>query len=198
MCYSLSTVNIEELREKLLEDAKKKAEKIIADAKAEAEKIIRNAEKEWREKAEKEREKIIRNARLEAQKIISEAHRQARIIISSAKHEIVKTVFSEAEKRLRERRGIDIKSSLKNLLEEALEYIEEPAEIIINSRDRDIINEILSEKRLKNVRIIINDRIIGGLVLVSRDGKKVDNTYDTRLKRAKTVLLTEITRILWG
>ncbi len=194
----MSTVNIEELREKLLEDARKKAEKIIANARAEAEKIIRDAEEKWRKRAEKEREKIISSARLEAQKIVSEAHRQAKIIISNAKNKVIENVFSEAEKRLRERIGIDVKTSLKNLLEEALEYIEKPAKIIVNPKDRDVINEILSEKGLDNIQLIIDDKVIGGLILVSIDGKKVDNTYNTRLERARTVLLTEVSRILWG
>jgi V/A-type H+-transporting ATPase subunit E len=191
-------MNIEELRKKLLEDARRKAEKIIASAKAEAEKIIEKAEKEWRRKAEKEREKIIEKAKLEAQRTISEARRQARLIISSAKNKAVESVFLEAEKRLKERIGFNVKTSLKNLLDEALEYIEEPAEIIINPRDRDIVSEIISEKGLRNVKIITNDKIIGGLILVSSDGKKVDNSYDTRLERAKIVLLTEIIKILWG
>lgn len=194
----MNTHEVEELRQKLLEDARKKSEEIIREAKREAERIIEEAERKWREKAEQEREKIIANARLEAQKIISEARRNYRITISKAKAEVINKILEEAKIRLTNRIGFDIEESLKKLLDEALYYIENPSKIIINPRDRDVIKKILKEKGLKNIEIVESNDILGGLIIESINGERVDNSYNTRLERAKSIVLTELNIILWG
>ncbi len=194
----LSIANIEDLKKKLREEAREKAEKIISRAKEEAEKIIKEAEKKWKEKAERERARAINEAKNQAQIIISEAKRKARITISSVKNDVLEELFNNVENMIKNRKGFDIKASLKNLLEEALQYIDKPAKIIINPVDKEAVKEILTEKSLNDVEIIESDNIIGGLIIESKDGKRVDNSYNTRLERARSVLAPLINKELWG
>lgn len=190
--------SVEELKRKLVEDAEKKAEEIIKKAEEEARKIIENAEKEWEERAKSKREEIISRTKRKAQIILSDARTRARMIIGKAKYEVIEKIFEDIEKNIRERREFDVETSLRNLLNDSLKYIGDPVRIVINPRDRDIIENILREKKLGDLEIIVSDKILGGLILIDNEGKKVDNTYNTRLDRARNVLIPLINRELWG
>lgn len=190
--------NLAELEKKLLEDARKKAEEIIRTAKERARKIVEEAEKEWKKKAEKERKRITEEARMKANTILSEARIKARIMISVAKKEVLDRVVEKALKDLSERRGFDIKKSLYNLLKESLEYIDEPAKIIINEKDSQALREVIEVLKIKDIYILYSNRITGGVIIESRIGELIDNSYDTRIKRAYITYAPEINKILWG
>jgi V/A-type H+-transporting ATPase subunit E len=190
--------NIEELRRRLLAEAEKKAEEIIEEAKKKAEEIIKNAEETWRKKAEEKKNEILKEANRRARIIVSEAKRKARLIISSKKYELLEKIFNEAWTRINERREFDIAESLRKLLEESLQYIEEPKIIYVNPRDREVIGNILNKKELRGIEIREEPRISGGLILVSSRGEKIDNSYDTRFNRAKRVLAPLIAKMIWG
>jgi len=155
-------------------------------------------EKEWKEKAEQERKRIIEEAKMKACTILSEARREARIKISMAKKEVFDSVVEKALKDLKERKGFDVKKSLLNLLKESLEYIDEPTKIIINEKDSQALREVFEELNIKDIYIIYSDKIIGGVIVESRIGELIDNSYDTRIKRARITYAPEIHRILWG
>ncbi len=191
----MSTIN--DLREKLIEDARKKAEEIIHEAKKKAEEIIREAEKEYEKKAEKTREKILEEARINAQIIISDARRKSRLMISEAKYEVIRKVFEEAWQDIIDRKNIDIETSLKNLLLESLEFVEKPDYVEVNEKDKEIINKLLIENNI-SAEIRENNLIAGGIIISTKAGEKVDNSYNTRFERAKSVLLPIISKILWG
>lgn len=195
MSVGESEGDIKDIIEKLRLDAKRKAKEIIREAEIRAKKIIEEAERKWEERAKEKREEIIKNAEKEAQVIISEARRKARMIIASAKYEVVEEVFKQAKNGLRKK--IDIKSSLNNLLRECLVHITKPSIIYVNKDDITILKEIINDLGLENIEIKEID-ILGGLIVESVDGVKVDNSYDTRLKRAKEALVNKLAEILWS
>ncbi len=190
------SVSIEELREKLVEQAKKKAEEIIREAEKKAGEITAAAEAEWLEKSRKEKERIINEAKTKARIIISEARRKARIKLTGAKNTVINEVYDEAWNRISNRQGFDVYLSLKNLLKEALSYVDEPDTVLVPGRDHDIISRVLKDEGLE-LKIQATD-ITGGILLIDKYGNIVDNSYDTRFKRSKEVLLPIISRILWG
>ena len=185
---------VKEVIERLRQDAKKKAEEILRNAENRAKEIIEEAERKWREEAEKKRKEIIEKAKKEAQIIISEARRKARMIIASAKYEVIEEVFKRAREEIRTK--IDLKTSLNNLLRESLVHINKPSIIYANKDDISILEEIINDLGLENVRIE-ESNILGGLIIESAEGVKIDNSYDTRLKRAKETLVNKLAEILW-
>jgi len=187
--------DVKDVIERLRSDAKKKAEEILREAERRAEEIIKEAEKRWREEAEKKRKEIIEKAKKEAQIIVSEAHRKARMLIASAKYEVIEEVFKRAKEELRKK--VDIRSSLNNLLRESLVHISKPSTIYVNKDDIGILREIINDLGLEDVEIRGLD-ILGGLIIESIEGVKVDNSYDTRLKRAKETLVNKLAQILWS
>ncbi len=190
------TVSIDELRERLLEQARKKAEEIIKEAEKRAEEIIAQAEAEWMEKSRRERERILSEARMRGRIIVSEAKRKARIEVTKAKYEVLEDIFNEAWKRISSREGYDVEKSLRSLLDEALMFLESPKELRVSEIDVETAEKITAEKGLSVE--IVKANITGGLILVDESGNRVDNSYDTRFKRSRETLLPTISSILWG
>lgn len=179
-------------------EAEAKAENIVAKAEEEASKIIKEAMEKWEKRAEEERARIIREAEAKAQIIVSEARRRGRLILSEARYNVLNSVFEEAYDAIRNRKGFSVDESLNNLLDDALRYIDNPARIYINPIDRRVVENILKSRGLTNIEIVESNGIIGGLVLESIDGKRVDNTYNTRLERARLLLTPMVKKELWG
>ncbi len=196
---AIETTGLDELRNKIIEDARKEAERIIREAEKKANEIIREAERKFRERVRREKEKIIQNAEIQAHIVLSDARRQARIIVSKAKYELIEEVFNKAREVINERKGFDIYQSIEKLLKETYEYIEpnEIAKIIVNEKDLDIANRVARSQNLK-ADILINNSILGGVIVETKDGKVVNNSYDVRLERAKTTLVPVLARILWS
>ncbi|RLG84777.1 MAG: hypothetical protein DRO40_00060 [Thermoprotei archaeon] len=187
--------DVKDIIERLRLDAKKKAKEIMREAEKRAKEIIEEAEEKWRKEAEKKREEIIEEARKEAQIIVSETRRKARMIIANAKYEVIEEVFSRTREEIRKK--VNIKSSLNNLLRESLAHVTKPSTIYVNKDDVDILSEIINEVGLEDVEIR-ESNILGGLIIESIEGVKVDNSYDTRLKRAKETLVNKLAEILWS
>lgn len=190
--------NIEDLKKKLREEAFIKASEMIEEAKHEAELIIKQAENEWRVKADNEKRRIIEQAERDANRIVSEARVKARLVIGEAKNKLFEELFGNVLERIRSREGLDVTNSLRNLLNESLVYIDKPSKIFVDPRDIEVIKRLLKEKNLNNVEIIPLNDIIGGLIIEDIDGKRIDNSYKTRLERAKKTLGSLITKYLWS
>ncbi len=190
--------SLDDLKKKLVEEAERKASEIIEEAKREADLIIKRAEEEWREKAENERKNIIEQAKREADRTISEARVKARLIIINAKNTLFNEIFNEVLKIVENRENFDKKTSLERLLNESLVYMSKPVRVIVDSKDREIVGELLRERNLNNIEVIESNDIIGGLILEDSDGRRVDNSYKTRLERARRILGPYITKYLWS
>jgi Archaeal/vacuolar-type H+-ATPase subunit E len=182
---------------KIVEEAKRKADELIKEAEKTAEAIIRDAEEKWRVKAEAERNRILREARMQASAIIAEARKTSSFIIGKAKAEIIENVYEKAYEIIREGK-YDVESSLRNLLKEALNYVEEPLKVIVREDQIDLAKRILRELGYNGVEVEGSNDIIGGVILVSREGIIVDNRVETRLKQSRDRLLNIIARVLLG
>ncbi len=187
----------------MIEEAKKKAEEIIENARREAEEIIREAEELWKKKAEEERAKIINKAKEEANVVLAEARRKARMIVAEAKYSIITSIIEDSWKKIENitKDKEIIQKSLKNLLKETIKFIpkETKFKIVVNPRDRVIVEEIVNELDISDRALIEEDKTIhGGLKIILEDGTIIDNTYETRLKRLKEAFIKEIATIIWG
>lgn len=192
-----NNINLAEIKERLLSEAKKRAEEMILNAEKEAEKIIRKAESEWLSKYQEYKNKEIKRIVEKSAQIESEAKMKARILVSQAKIDVVEKLFEDALDRI-DKREIDIKKSLENLLDSALKEISSIKKIIVSPRDVETLKEILKERKLDEVVIEENPRMIGGLVVESTDGIVIDNSYETRLSLIKDRFASVIREILWG
>ena len=194
-----STTTTSRLQQKLIENAKKEAEKIILEAKREAEKIIEEARKAYESKVSETREKIISEAKRKAEEIIVDAKIRARMIIAEEKKKIIDSVFKQVEEIIKSAK-FDKKESLLQLLKESIKEIGlDKVKVIVSKQDLGIIKEIKKtvEKELsvKIVEVTGSDKISGGVIVESMDGKiRINNTYEERLASAKSKLAPMIVR----
>lgn len=184
-------------KNKIIEEAEKKAKEIIENARKEAEAIVNEAEKKWREKAETERRRIISEAEKEASYILMEARRIANILVSRTKLEVINNIFERA-KEIFEKDKYDVKTSLRNLLNEALSYVDKPTKIIVNNKHVEIAKEVLRELGYENVELESSSNLLGGVVVISASGVIVDNSIKIRLEQARGRVINKLAKILWG
>lgn len=188
---------INEIREKLLSEAKEKAERIVKEAENKANEIIKQAHEEWKRKYDEYKKQELRKIYEKKAQIESEARLKARNIIVQTKAEIIEKLFEDAEKKLCER-DFDVKKSLESLLTLSLKEANAIRKIIVSPKDKKIVEELISELGLADIEIVEDNDMIGGLIIESVDGVLIDNSYDTRLRNLKEKLLDEIQRKLWG
>jgi V/A-type H+-transporting ATPase subunit E len=196
----MSSSDAEEMRvikEKLLSEAREKAENIVREAEEKANEIIRHAQEEWRRRYEEYKRQELKKIYEKNAQIESEARLKARIIVSQTKAEIIEKLFEDTKRKLEDRQ-FDVKKSLELLLTQSLKEASAIKKIVVSSKDKKILEDIISEFGLKNIDIKENENMIGGLIVESIDGVIIDNSYDTRLLNLKEKKLNEIQRLLWG
>jgi len=196
----MSSSDAEEMRvikEKLLSEAREKAENIVREAEEKANEIIRQAQEEWRRRYEEYKRQELKKIYEKNAQIESEARLKARIIVSQTKAEIIEKLFEDTKRKLEDRQ-FDVKKSLELLLTQSLKEASAIKKIVVSSKDKKILEDIISEFGLKNIDIKENENMIGGLIVESIDGVIIDNSYDTRLLNLKEKKLNEIQRLLWG
>ncbi|MEM1773352.1 MAG: V-type ATP synthase subunit E family protein [Desulfurococcaceae archaeon] len=184
-------------RNKIIEEAERKAKEIIENARKEAEAIVNEAERKWREKAEAERRRIISEAEREASYILMEARRTANILVNKTKLEVIDSIFEKA-KEIFEKDKYDVKASLRNLLSEALSYVDKPVKIIVNDKHAEIAKDVLRELGYENVELEYSSSLLGGVIVISASGVIVDNSIKTRLEQARSRIINKLAKILWG
>ena len=183
--------------ERIIREAERKASAIIEEARNQADKIIKDALEQWTSKAEATRKQIVEEALRQANIILADAKREASIIVASAKQEVINEVFEKARSILH-KREYDVKQSLRNLIIEGLAYIKTLSKIVVNPNDVEVAKEILNELGYSNVEIETDDKMPGGVILVSSEGTVVNNSIEVRLKQAELRLLDKIAKSLWG
>lgn len=188
----------EDFRKKLIEDTRRKAEDIIRGAEEEAKRIIEEAEKQRKAIVEREKQKIIDNAKRKAELIVSDARRKARLVVSKARLESIEDIVSKAYSQLISRNGFDPRKSLESLFYESLNYIKNPEKVVVNPRDKEVMENVLRERGFINIKVEISEEVDGGLILVSQEGERVDNTYRTRLTRVRESLTPILVKKLWS
>ena len=108
--------NLENLTEKILEEAKKKAEKQIREAEAFSEDAVSKKIREAEEKKAKLLEKAAFDANLLKERMISNAEVNSRNEVLNGKQKVIDMVFIEAKNRLRDLPKDDYIRYIKNTL----------------------------------------------------------------------------------
>ena len=108
--------NLENLTDKILEEAKKKAEKQIREAQAFSEDAVSKKIREAEEKKAKLLEKAAFDANLLKERMISNAEVNSRNEVLSGKQKVIDMVFVEAKNRLRDLPKDDYIRYIKNTL----------------------------------------------------------------------------------
>lgn len=198
----ISLQNSKSIEEAILERARNEAEKMILEARMRAEQLLKNAGHEKNKKLESIRMRTIEEVNAEVERMQVKANTETKRMLQDKKNELLARLAEQTREAIEKREfTYSVKESLKNLLLEALPMFPQQAKlhIFVNLKDLNAAESVLKELNLSNFADVEAKKdMLGGVIVESSDGRlKVDNSYDTRLKRYMQSFLPDISRMLF-
>lgn len=197
--------NIDNLINKIIEDAKKEADSIIAEGEKEKEKIISSKVDE----ANREKESMISKAKREAatrkERVISNAQLKVRNDKLGAKQQVIDRAFEEAVSQLEKITGDELKAFVNNTIKEL--NLEGNEEIIVDEKYSNIIsNDFIAEinKSLEqigkkgNIKLSSEKRNIEGGFILAKGGIELNYTFKSLVENLRNEIEQEIIRVLFA
>ncbi len=189
----------------LEEDAGKEIESVLEKALLEAEEIINHATLEREKKKELFMESFRFSLDKENTKAINKAKKNARKNILDLQHKIVDEIFIEAERGLAHIAATD-HTVTEALLLEALQKIDgiyDSGKIYVHTSKKECA--FLDKTKLPSalqhsveLKVNSNNEKIKGITVTTEDGKiTVTNSFDSRLKKIKNLILPHLNKILF-
>ncbi|MBU2617770.1 MAG: V-type ATP synthase subunit E [Euryarchaeota archaeon] len=199
-------MGIEEIKQKIIADARKKVNQIREDAEKKAKLIVDEAEGKAKQIKKNAKKKAKLEAEAKKRKVLALARLEARKGILAAKRDMIGKAFVEAVNRLN---GLD-DEKYRTILKEMFLSVDMPngnAEVILSPGDKKRINhDFLKdvEKKLakkgKKVGLRLSDdsrEISGGFIL--RKGKvEFNNSFEAIIKMQRDMMEAEIVKRLFG
>lgn len=187
-------MGLEKVKQEILDKAQKEASDIIEAAQSEARAIVKSAEKQAHELEELAREGAERASETMKKRGLAAAELELQKQSLSLKNELVEGVFSQAKKELSQLSGRKREGHVRSLLGAARKDMEVSV-LYCNGRDAGIV-EAAGDGKL---RIVNDDKISGGIIAESRDGRlRIDFSYETLLEQAKSKVLGDVAKKLFG
>jgi V/A-type H+-transporting ATPase subunit E len=151
---------------------------LLARAHAEAAVLEEEAACARDERAVRRRDRIVNRAKLMADRELR-----------AAGEAVYQDAVSGAERRLAAFRGTPRYSELMTgLLEESLAVLPDARVLEVDERDTDLLGTLLERRRLHQLEIAPSLHTAGGLAVVTGDGRRVDNTFESRVRRSERYL----------
>jgi V/A-type H+-transporting ATPase subunit E len=175
--------NLENLVQKILDDAKKEADLIIEEANKKKEEIISSRIKEANEKKEKILEKASREADMIKDRIISNAELSARDERLKAKQQVMDRVFELAKERLRNLNEQDFIKFIKGKLES----------MALDGSEVLVLPEYMKEKvKSLGLPVIVSDESVESGFLIKTNNIVLNYSFDSLVDFLREELEGEI------
>lgn len=190
-------MSLEELKKRILEEARKEAEEILRKAREEAERIVAEAKEEYYRR--------LRNARRKALQEFTEKKNaeyvsklvEFNIELLKLKNRILNEILAEVRRELTELPAPKRKESLETLLKESIESGVFTGNVIVKvvPKDSYVIKDVVQEhfKDVVTAVELCDPRRLGGVLVESLDREHaIDNTYTTRLEKAMPEIMSTL------
>lgn len=206
-------MELQNITNTLLQEAKESAKMIINDAQELSEKMITKQKQLGTKEGNTKRllmlKKATNEADMERLHKIANSKITSNWIVLSRKEEIIATVMKEAKKRLQKfTQAKKYVPMLENLIIEAGVILGgNKIEVLLNEEDSKLplnfskITKRVSSRTKTEVKMSLSKekiQVIGGVVLRTIDGKvMMDNTFDDILRQKEKILKDKISKILF-
>lgn len=199
------------LIDEVLTDAKRQAERTLQSARQDADSILTTA----RQHAANLKMNILDAARQKLDHdrglLLADLPHQRQIHSLQTKEDVLTTLFDQALTALRSRRGYDIVASLTELAVQGISELGGDAFTLelappdvqaLGERLRDNVAARVQQATGKKppLTVVASASIAdGGVIIRSANGRiMIDNSFATRLRRARQALRTDIAQMLFG
>lgn len=199
------------LTDEILADARRQAKRKLETAKQSADQILSKG----RSNADETKKNILDEAhrKLEHDRglILADIPHQRQIQTLQIKEQIIAGLFDQALSKLKSRQGYDLGAALVELSAQAvaelggdsflLEVAPQDAKAFSERLLRDVPARVQQATgRKATFQVAESDKLPdGGVIIRSADGRMmVDNSFATRIRRARQALRTDIAKLLFG
>jgi V/A-type H+-transporting ATPase subunit E len=183
------------LEEILQQEAEAEIDEILAEADSRAAKIVSEAQNRASAKVAAHQKKIEAEARAAnrqgqstAELIVSNARVQAQGEVMDLLRQKVLLALEETASQS------GYGEVLQALATEAMGVAEAPEALVVHPHDKEKLGDWARQKGLE---LQTDPELRLGIRIVSRNGKKVENTLPERLRRVWGTLAPEVTKLLW-
>jgi len=196
---------LENIINRILDDAKKKADEIKGEARVEADRIADEA----RKKAKSLKDNILAEAEAEAKKeekrILSLARLEAKNMVLAQKRAVINAVFDEVLKKLKSLTDDEYRDLIKKMLLKV--GIEEGEELIVSPDDRKRINNdflkeinkaLRSQGKKGELRFSDEEREIEGGFILKKGKVEFNNSFSVLVEAVREDLEPKIAENLFG
>lgn len=197
--------NIDNLINKIIEDANKEADSIIAEGENQKEKIISSKIDE----ANREKESMISKAKREAatrkERVISNAQLKVRNDKLGAKQQVIDRAFEKAVSQLEKITGEELKAFVKDTIKGL--NLEGNEEIIVNEKYSSLINNEFIEQINKsleesgkkgNIKLSSEKRNIEDGFILAKGGIELNYTFKSLVENLRNEIEQEIIKVLFA
>ena len=192
--------SLENIINKITDDAQKEADQILSDAQSDCDKLT----VEIKAEAESYRFSLMQKADKEAsiikERTVSRSDFEKRNSVLAIKGELIDKAFELASEQLCNLAGAKYLSMLGNL---ASKNCSDGSIIVLNQKDTDLYGDdvlALVKQSLPDANVSISQQVgnfLGGLVI--KEGKIDKNfTFETMLKNAREAYLSDVAEVLLG
>ncbi|MDD5771841.1 MAG: V-type ATP synthase subunit E [bacterium] len=194
-------MSLEKVFETLENEAKDLRDDLIDKAKREAQQIIKESEDEAENLKTFHIQKMDIKLKGDSARIQIESDLLRKKAITRAKEEFTSKIYSDIEKHLSNIRKDQeaYKKIFKNLLIESLDAVKGTKIIVeVNPKDKDLASSSLKELNL-NYTVSADKDYLGGLTLNVNDNRiSVSNTLESRLIKSREFLRTQLNEVLFS
>jgi len=195
----------ENLRERILEEARRQAQANIERAEKEAAQIIQAARQKAEDKSKSILEKAQREAEERRRRLISVAELEGRKQKLSTKQELIEEAFRKAVEKLNSLPDQHYREIITDMVISSVKSGDE--EVIFSEKDRkrlgnkfiDNINKRLKSKGIKgDVRLSGETRDIDGGFILKKGNVEINNTFEALIRMRREELETEVVKVLFS
>lgn len=196
-------MNEKKLLQAIEEDTRKEYEAILKNAGIEAEAIVKAAEEEMEKVKEQRLEQAKAFLHQERLKKLAGAKMYAAEVLLKERQAMAAKALNEVNVELKRlRSGKEYPAILKRFFKESMDewrilVKEEKALAVVSAHDYSLLKEFAGEASCE-IAADETGSILSGVIIMSKDKKnRIVNTFDSRLEKAKTELVSVIDRALF-
>lgn len=183
---------IEDVTNKIKEEAQKLVQQLLSQADAEAQRIENETQREIDDYQKKLRENAEQMIAKERRKALASAEFEGKRLLLDRKTGIVDAVMADVAKEVQKLPAAERRAVLQKLLKEVSNEID-VQKVHINPKDKTTVRDALGGVT------VVEQEMLGGVIAESKDGRvRVDMSFEAILEQLREEHLGELSRVLFG
>ena len=191
---------LEKIKQKIMEDAKTIVKEIMNAAKKESDKINETNKSNAEAYKKRAQEKLKSDVKLFINKTMAQARLKSRRVYLEKREKLMESLIEHVLTKF-ERKSKDYEKYLETIIAKNLKYLTGDVSIFCNKKDLSLVKSLdekikkADDSKISNIKIKEAD-IIGGLILEDSEGKRINESIDSKFERVKQKIRQDVIKLL--